>query len=291
VIRPCPDSCYGSSIGNAAGLTSPALYKKGACEKMSAEVHGLTLEGLAQRLDSLERENAELRNKVATLADSGTRSDDEELRPEFSWSDQEVSRRSLLRKAGAAAVGLVVAGALTQRDIRQAKADPTYFTTDTYHHGAVEARNTNAGGYGVFAEAPNHGVYARTPGGYGNDAVLGISGVDGTGVLGQGGRWGVHGISGYGIGVHGSSTKGHAISGEGFGSTHAGVHGRNPNGYGGQFDGGKAQLKLNPKKTTGRPTSGAHIKGEIYMDSAGTLFVCTANGTPGTWRRFTTTAV
>jgi hypothetical protein len=39
-----------------------------------------------------------------------------------------------------------------------------------------------------------------------------------------------------------------------------------------------------PKGSAGKPTSGAHTKGEVYMDSAGTLFVCTANGTPALGR-------
>jgi hypothetical protein len=74
---------------------------------MGAEDNGLSLEGLAHRLETLERENAQLRHKVATLEGSGT-----------SWSEQvpasesdgRVSRRALLSKAGAAAVAAVAAG-------------------------------------------------------------------------------------------------------------------------------------------------------------------------------------
>jgi hypothetical protein len=91
--------------------------------------------------------------------------------------------------------------------------------------------------------------------------------------------------------VYGRHTaQGVGVVGDGGGSSYAGVLGRNGAGYGGQFEGGLAQLKLTPKGTAGKPTSGAHTKGEIYLDSAGTLFVCTANGTPGTWRTVTTTA-
>ena len=67
------------------------------------------------------------------------------------------------------------------------------------------------------------------------------------------------------------------------------VHGRFGGG-GASFEGGRAQLKLVAASSRGRP-SGAHTKGEIYMDSAGALFVCVKGGTPGTWRKVTTTAV
>jgi len=60
---------------------------------------------------------------------------------------------------------------------------------------------------------------------------------------------------------------------------------------GGHFQGVKAQLMLKPKGgTAGKPTTGAHAQGEISMDSAATLWVCTVAGTPGTWRKVTTTA-
>ena len=61
-------------------------------------------------------------------------------------------------------------------------------------------------------------------------------------------------------------------------------------GYGSVFSGGKAQLRLFAGSTSGRPT-GSHKRGEIYMDSNGALFVCVRGGTPGTWRKVSTTAV
>ena len=109
--------------------------------------------------------------------------------------------------------------------------------------------------------------------------------------LGKTGVWGSSSATGY-SGVHGqhTGTAGYGVFGLGTGSNGAGVLGRNFSGYGGQFDGGKAQLQLKPADTPGKP-SGAHLKGEIYMDSAGTLFVCTTDGTPGRWRKVSTTAV
>jgi hypothetical protein len=134
--------------------------------------------------------------------------------------------------------------------------------------------------------------------------VLG-SNPDGTGVLGEGSKEaetaGVRGLGKTGVwgsssapgrsGVYGQNTgtEGYGVVGDGSGSGGAGVLGRNGSGYGGRFEGGKAQLKLLPKEAVGKPTTGEHTKGEIYMDSEATLFVCTADGTPGTWKRFQTT--
>jgi hypothetical protein len=62
-------------------------------------------------------------------------------------------------------------------------------------------------------------------------------------------------------------------------------------GYGGQFKGGRAQLKLVPSSRTGRHRGGTHSKGELYMDSNAALFVCVKGGTPGRWKKVSTTAV
>ena len=82
--------------------------REGEEEHMGAENNGLTLEGLAQRLETLERENAELRSKVAALEGSGPRRDElaekrgsdtrrSEEAAEALAFDGQVSRRSLLR--------------------------------------------------------------------------------------------------------------------------------------------------------------------------------------------------
>ncbi len=106
--------------------------------------------------------------------------------------------------------------------------------------------------------------------------------------------WGISHKTGY-AGVHGqrysSFQEGYGVVGDGQGNAFAGVLGRNSSGYGGQFEGGKAQLKLTPGAPVGKPTTGEHTKGELYMDSEAVLFVCTGDGTPGKWRRFTTTPV
>jgi hypothetical protein len=289
----------------------------------------------------MRSENAELRDEVAQVRGSGTRRDEvaalsgsqisQAVEPAPAFEGR-VSRRALLSKAGAAAVGLVAAGALTQRDIRHAQATPTVFQTTTADRGAVEAVNSSSTGIGVLGystigvrgEGTKAGVFGLTDQ-TGNAGVSGVNTLSGYGVLADGkgpeyagvlgrnsdgtGVWGKSSKAGY-SGVYGQHTGslGFGIVGDGTGNAGAGILGRNSggdgvqgegtngvhakatSGYGGLFEGGKAQLRIVPKGSAGKPTSGAHTKGEVYMDSAGTLFVCMANGTPGTWRKVQTVA-
>jgi hypothetical protein len=108
---------------------------------MGVQESGLTLQGLAQRLEALERENgrmrsenAELRDEVAVLKSSGTRRDGPaETRSLIPHREGQrgsgyeglVSRRALLGKAGAAAVAAMAAGMLVYP--REAKAETTFF--------------------------------------------------------------------------------------------------------------------------------------------------------------------
>ncbi len=51
-------------------------------------------------------------------------------------------------------------------------------------------------------------------------------------------------------------------------------------------NGGDARgLRLHARSTAGAPTTGAWSKGTIILDSAANLFICTAAGTPGTWKK------
>ena len=313
---------------------------------MGTEDNGLSLEGLAKRLQALERENAELRHKVVSLEGSDTRGAEEE--PLFE-SERRVSRRQLLSKVGAAAAGLVVAGALTQRDIREAQAAQLIGDSTQAFHGGVEGTNTNSSGYGVWGQdnagygvyglsssgqgvlgqsdtaigvygssRDYNGVYGETGGasskgvrGYNGSLTLGGSGVEGQNVAGDGvhgiGKGGANGVLGEcsdGVGVKGqgqngvygvSSTAGGWAGVFGLNNASAGIgtYGEGTDGigvqgvgkYGGFFQGSQAQLRLAPAGTAGKPTTGTHTKGEIYMDSAGSLFVCTGAGTPGTWKK------
>ena len=263
---------------------------------MATEDNGLSLEGLAKRLQALERENAELRDEVGELRGSGTRRNEEEPLLE---SERQVSRRQLFSKVGAAAAGLVVAGALTQRDVRPARAETVVndfykFVANVPNRGAVEGNNSNSAGYGVWGHDTDN---------------IGVFGTGSTGVQGNGDEWGVYAIGsgpaaggvyaqnfegGHGVAGYARSSTNYAVYGSNYGSA-AGVYGESlfndgpgvqgVGKYGGVFQGSQAQLRLAPASTAGKPTTGAHTKGEIYMDSAGSLFVCTGAGTPGTWKK------
>ncbi len=120
---------------------------------------------------------------------------------------------------------------------------------------------------------------------------------------------GVNGFSVSGIGVKGTSTSNHGVVGlssvghksgvfghntqptdAAFGvsgisdsADGAGVGGSSESGYGGQFHGARAPLRLLPAATSGSPTTGEHQIGELFIDGNGDLFLCKGNGTPGTW--------
>ena len=44
-------------------------------------------------------------------------------------------------------------------------------------------------------------------------------------------------------------------------------------------------LRIRSRSTTGAPSSGSWNRGTLIVDSGGVLYICTANGTPGTWQK------
>jgi hypothetical protein len=54
--------------------------------------------------------------------------------------------------------------------------------------------------------------------------------------------------------------------------------------YGGEFFGGLAEVRLRPGGAAPITLTNAHQVGELYEDQDGTLWICTAAGSPGTWR-------
>jgi hypothetical protein len=55
-------------------------------------------------------------------------------------------------------------------------------------------------------------------------------------------------------------------------------------GYGGEFFGGVAELRLRPGGAAPITLTNAHQAGELYEDETGALWICVAAGSPGTWR-------
>jgi len=111
---------------------------------------------------------------------------------------------------------------------------------------------------------------------YARAGVFGRNNGTGAGVLGLSVKGDGDGVWGNGkVGVRGTSVNGHGLFGDG------------GSGYGGQFKGTRAQLRLTPTGRIGKPTTGSHQIGELYLDQVGSLFICTAAGTPGTWKKVT----
>jgi hypothetical protein len=133
------------------------------------------------------------------------------------------------------------------------------------------------------------GVYGRTaaPGSLGGQGVFGSSeGPENP--FGAGFKFGVVGTAdaeGYGVFAYSP-----------VGTSAVGVLGRADQGFGviaSSFtgvsllvrDSGRIQQQLRP--TTGAPSAGTFSIGEMVRDLAGDMYICTASGTPGTWRKVT----
>ncbi|MCC7366781.1 MAG: hypothetical protein IT306_00040, partial [Chloroflexi bacterium] len=143
--------------------------------------------------------------------------------------------------------------------------------------------STADGLQGYATGANNSGLFGR------NNSTdgIGVSGAapSGTGVFGESSNgFGVGGKSDAKYGVYGKSNSAEGVYAESTSSTAA--RGVSTSGVGGSFAGGLSAIRLVPAASgTGAPTAGAHLQGELYVDSAGTLFYCTTAGTPGTWQQ------
>src|SRR5260221_1459350 len=186
------------------------------------------------------------------------------------------SRRALLKLGGVAAAA---AGVATVAAVATDLAHPG--TAHAHFDGATETQTAvNAGNWAIEADGSSgaDGLHANTDSG---TAVVGVA-TSGVGVFGQSSfGYGVSAFSSTNVAVHGSSSTYVGVAGFGFGS----------NGVGGWFVGPRAALALSSSAGgPGAPTTGQHFQGDIYVDSNITLWVCIADGTPGTWCRVTCVA-
>ena len=304
--------------------TGPTL--EGLAKKLEAQAQ--RLETLERENERMRSENAELRGKkmAAPTGPEENESGLDYFADEERVSRRALLTKAGVAAVAAVAAGTLLrsreaqATVTTFNDTVRVRTENDKNRTDIGNpdFAAAVSANNEAGGDGVSGLAHDSsaaGVYGYN---FDGDGVKGgtntndYSGVYGehTGTVGYGIAGDGKGESGAGVlgrnqdgtGVHGKSSKtgygaitaehtgtsGYGVVGLGTGPS-AGVLGRNNSGYGGQFEGGKAQLKLKPGTSAGKPTTGTHTKGEIYMDKAGALFVCTAGEgtTVGTWKKLT----
>jgi len=280
------------------------------------------LDTLEQRNTAIERDNAMLKEQNGALLARIERQpillDTTDEAPGSPL--ERMSRRWILRRGMQAAAATVVAGVLVQRETQEAHAAHSGTRVDAdsvyAHHVSATSEGGGAGVYGSTNSATeyiagvwgqNHGtgpgVLGKSVTGVGviGDGLIGVKGT--SSAPGYGAAYGVHTNGGYGVvgdghgastaGVLGRNAGGSGVRGEGKTGVHGkatsgkGLFGESGSGYGGVLGGGKAQLRLLPRPTTGKPTTGAHQIGELYLDQVGSLFICTAAGTPGTWKKVT----
>jgi len=255
---------------------------------MGEQSGGLTLEGLAQRLETLteklgglERENEALRTRLAVLSEPGTRrSGAGEPRSKLEGA---MSRRSLLSKSGAAAVAAVAAGTLLYpREARANHLGPgievDWVSAHSDDRSAVTGISGPAGIYGVYgrAEKPgSYGVAGRNQTAGGGVGVDGYS-PDGVGVKGRG-KNGVHGeanSTGW-AGVYGNNIDlGYGCVGDGSGSSNAGVLGRGT--------GGSAGVR---GESAGTGADVAGVKGSNSGSGPGVMGEASSSGSAGVYGR------
>lgn len=122
--------------------------------------------------------------------------------------------------------------------------------------------------------------------------VLGAAGSDPAFALGTAGSLAAVSAGLLGLGApNKDGVRGVATGGMGYG-----VHGRGDSGYGvvghsssgvSLYAAGSGRLLQDLAPWTGAPTAGngSFLRGELLRDAAGEVWICVADGTPGTWRR------
>lgn len=93
---------------------------------------------------------------------------------------------------------------------------------------------------------------------------------------------GVAGFSQFSTGVVGVSNNDQGVVASSVNGS--GLQASSQEGHGIVANGGIAPLLLQPRGVSGPPFGSGHLKGALVVDSAGQLYVCTASGSPGTWR-------
>ena len=184
--------------------------------------------------------------------------------------------------------GILAGSAASLADGGQGVGVVGWHTTGT---GAGVAGYSLTGSQTQKAPPPRTGVYGLADSfGVRGEGATGISGVGrpgGVGVSGQvGAGTAVSGVAGTGTAIkaqNNSNARATVLANNG--GSGAGVRSTSNKGYGGEFAGGGAAVRLVPQSSKGHPKTGSHQRGELVVDSAGQLFLCVAGGSPGTWRQ------
>jgi hypothetical protein len=117
-----------------------------------------------------------------------------------------------------------------------------------------------------------------------NVAALSVGAIRGKGAGGYAGLAGFGGgISGPGVYAEGGAGNGNGVYAVGTGTASAVFGTGSASGLGGAFQGGRSPINLSPAATAGPPTTGSHGAGDVWVDSNGTHWLCTAAGMPGTF--------
>jgi hypothetical protein len=180
------------------------------------------------------------------------------------------NRRRLLRTLALGAAGAAAAGAAV------ALGNPGTAAADDGDPLTVGATNTHASATNVNYSGATQAASFNIQSGdqtAANDGILnGLFANAGTTLLGV-----ASGNGNQNIGITGWSKKPLGTGVVGF-TGGAGA-------YGGEFFGGLAEVRLRPGGEAPITLTNAHAVGELYEDATGELWLCTAAGSPGTWRQ------
>jgi hypothetical protein len=169
--------------------------------------------------------------------------------------------------AGATAAGQAAGSSL---QAYQLGTQPGKSSTNV-QFGASSASDKSAFSNGLRVSGADRGYGTWSDGGGGNALTPPTGG--GVGIYGNSGPGNV-GVVGYGDGYNTNTTiEAHGTAGFG-----------NAKGVGGWFSGGRAALALGSTGTAGPPTTLQHYVGDIMLDVNMVIWVCIANGIPGTWQ-------
>lgn len=176
------------------------------------------------------------------------------------------SRRTMLRTLALGAAAGVAGAAVSGRSVSAANGDPVNVGESVAHTASTSVNylgGTTASSFNIQSgdeTAANDGIIDNLFDSAGT-ALLGVASGNGN----------------QGIGIIGWSKKPLGTGVIGF----TGGAG----GYGGEFFGGLAELRVRPGGAEPVTLDNAHQVGELYEDENGALWLCVAAGTPGTWRQ------